>query len=278
MNFPENGFTFYFGGAGGSARKALQQMQEPDVMLSYATKNNTPWSCGSLFVDSGGYSVMMKDDEHDHPWPDEYLDYVESSGADYFALQDYPCEPDVLERYGNSAETHQHLSLEASAWLFVRAEEREIEAEPVCVLQGWDTQDYLDCIDLYREGGILTEYVGIGSVCRRNAEADIREVILAVADALPGHRLHAFGVKVDVLKYPDVVDVLTSADSLAYDWSYAKEIPGPRWHQVTHNYLEYKRKIADAIGRPDEAVVEDGQQRLGIEPAAVAAVGVGGDD
>lgn len=240
-----NDFTFYFGAASGSARKVLRQMEEPDVMISYTTQNNQPWDCESLFIDSGGYSLMKHIGKHDHA--DDYLDYVERSGAEYFALQDYPCEPDILEKYDRSVQTHQYMSLEAGCHTLVRAQERGIDAKPVAVLQGWDLEDYYNCLRIYDRGGLMTDYVGIGSVCRRNAAADIREIIVAMRQCLPRQKLHAFGVKKDVLGYRDVRQALDSADSLAYDWSYTKDVPGPRWHQVTHNYLEFKRSLGGAF-------------------------------
>lgn len=238
-------FTFFFGAASGSARKALQRLEEPNVMLSYATENNQPWDCETLFIDSGGYSLMIQTGEHDPA--DDYLDYIESVEPEYFALQDFPCEPDVLEKYGRSVMDHREFSVEAQAQCLAWAEDRGIESEPVAVLQGWELDDYLHCIDRFEQEGVLTDYVGIGSVCRRHAEDDIKDIVQAIHARIPNRRLHAFGVKKSVLEIPGVVDALASADSLAYDWSYAKDIPGPRWHQVAHNYLEFKKSIVEAV-------------------------------
>ena len=57
-------FTFYFGASSGSSRKALQQLQEPHLMLNYATQNNQPWDVEELFTDSGGYSFMKGKGEY----------------------------------------------------------------------------------------------------------------------------------------------------------------------------------------------------------------------
>lgn len=242
-------FTFYYGAASGSARKAMQQLEEPNIMLSYATENNEPWDCENLFIDSGGYSLML--DTGDHPPADEYLDYVESADPEYFALQDFPCEPEVLEEYGRSVMNHREFSLEYSAQVLTYARERGLDSEPVAVLQGWDPEDYRKCIDRYEQEGLLTDTVGIGSVCRRHADADIRDVVLTVREAIPDRRIHAFGVKRDVLSHPDVLDALDSADSLAYDWSYEREVSGPWWHQVAYNYLRFESQLYEVLEEPE---------------------------
>lgn len=245
-------FRFYFGAASGSARKALQQMEEPHVMLSYATQNNQRWpGIDALFVDSGGYSLMLDTGTHDSAA--KYLDYVESVRPAYFALQDFPCEPEILDEYGRSVFKQQELSVEYSASVLAMARDRGIteRSEPVAVLQGWEPEDYARSIERYRDEGLLTDYVGIGSVCRRNADADIAEIVRVVRSRLPNRKIHAFGVKRDVLSRPAVLRMLDSADSLAYDWSYERTLSGPWWHQVALNYLQFKERLYDVVGGSD---------------------------
>jgi hypothetical protein len=250
-------FRFYFGAASGSARKTVRQLQEPDLMISYATDKNSAIDCENLFIDSGGYSLMLDTGTHDPP--PKYLSYIEDQSPDIFALQDFPCEPDIMEEYDRSVEGHQERTIEYHAEGLARMEEYDIDASPLAVLQGWETDDYLRCIDRFEDEGLILDHMGIGSVCRRHAASDIRDIILAVRKRLPDCHLHAFGVKTNVLKFPDVLQPLDSADSLAYDWSYTKTVPGPRWHQVTKNYLEFKEQISDTIDTtPDD--LRDEQQ------------------
>lgn len=213
-------FTFYFGAACGSSRKALRQLEEPNVMLNYATKNNQPWDgIQRLFIDSGGYSFMVGKGEYETS-DRRYLKHIRDYCPEIFALRDYPCEPDVLDEHGRTVEDHQQRTLARHINLLDLIDDTPVPGQPVAVLQGWTIDDYVECVDLFRDHGVLTDYVGIGSVCRRHQEAEIRRVILAVADALPnGTDLHAFGVKADVLDYPDVRAVLTSADSMAFQYS-----------------------------------------------------------
>lgn len=95
-------FTFYYGAASGSARKALRRLDEKNVMINYATANNTRWDgIENLFVDSGGYSFMKGKGEYETSEA-AYLDYVTKVSPEVFALRDYPCEPDILEKFDRS--------------------------------------------------------------------------------------------------------------------------------------------------------------------------------
>lgn len=242
-------FTFYFGAASGSSRKTLKLMNEPDVMISHHTKNNSPWPCNSLFIDSGGYSLMQKTGKH--PPVNKYLTYVKNNSPELWAYQDYPCEPDILEDYNRTVEDHIEYTVERAHENRKVASEMEIGATPVVVLQGWKPNDYLHCLDLLKDRGLVKNdtYVGVGSVCGRNAQEDIKQIIEAISDELHDkNKIHAFGVKQDVLKYGELVNVLDSADSLSYDWDYSASFPGPRWHQVCYNYMEMKKRIARSMG------------------------------
>lgn len=259
-----DGFTFYFGAASGSSRKALRQLEEPNVMLNYATKNNRPWDgIERLFIDSGGYSFMKGMGEYETT-DSEYLDFVERHEPEIFALRDYPCEPDVLSEHGRTVDDHQQRTLARHIHLHDLLDNSAVESRPLAVLQGWRLHEYLECIDLFRDHGVLTDRVGIGSVCRRNQEAEIRRVILAIREELPDSvELHAFGVKSSVLKYPDVRAGLASADSQSYEmqaqWStlHAKGAGSKTFRDSALEYLKQKRRIDVLLaGESDDATTQ----------------------
>lgn len=255
-----NEFTFYFGAASGSSRKALRQLEEPNVMLNYATKNNKPWSgIERLFIDSGGYSFMKGKGEYETS-DAEYLEFIDEHQPEVFALRDYPCEPDVLDEHGRRVEDHQRRTLDRHQNLLDLIADSRVESEPLAVLQGWHVDDYLRCVDLFRDHGVLTDRVGIGSVCRRNQEAEIRRVILAVRDALPSKiGIHAFGVKSSVLQYPDVREALTSADSQSYEmqaqWGslHAKGAGRKTFRDSALEYLKQRRRIEELLAGEQDA-------------------------
>jgi len=243
-------FRFFFGAASGQSRAALRRLDEPDVMINYATQNNEPWDgIDRLFVDSGGYSFMKGKGEYGTS-DREYLEWLAARDPHRWALRDYPCEPDVLEAHGRSVEDHQQMSLDRHRSLLSQADEFNISGEPVAVLQGWSVDDYLRAVDQYRDHGLLTDHVGVGSVCRRHSEAEIAAILTRVADALPGRvSLHAFGVKTSVLKQPPVREVLSTSDSLAYDFAARRRVAAEldarsfRWQDVAREMLQTRFRL-----------------------------------
>lgn len=250
---------FYFGCASGSARKALQKMEEPNVMLNYATENNTPFeTIDHLFVDSGGYSQL-----HTHygyqSSDNEYLSYLAEHNPEWFVLRDYPCEPGLLSQLNRTVRDHQQRTTEHHRRLLDAYSDRNLSANPVAVLQGWSPSQYLTHLDELRSEGVLTQYVAIGSLCRRHDTDTVARIIHQVRDALPSrHRLHAFGVKTSVLRYPRIVEALDSADSTAYDFRTRMEESQSSWREQVYHYLTMKREIDACLS--DEGVQRSLQQ------------------
>lgn len=273
-----DGFTFYFGAASGSTRKALRELQEPNVMLNYATKLNKPWwGIERLFVDSGGYSFILGKGEYGTS-NEAYLDFIAEHEPELFALRDYPCEPEVLTEHDRTVAGHQTMTTDRHVALLDAIDARGIDAQPVAVVQGWDPTDFAEHVDELRDHGCLTDYVAIGSVCRRNQEASIREVIRSVEAAVPsGTDLHAFGVKGSVLQFPDVREALTSADSQSFDmrarWETTHTFDASMsWRDPALEYLKQRRRIRTILAGHEDA--ETSQQRL---PAVVADGGEPGE-
>jgi len=240
---------FYYGAASGSARKALRQMEEPNVMINYATQNNNPWEeIENLFVDSGGYSFILGKGEYTTS-NREYLEYVEEHQPEIFALRDYPCEPDVLEEHDRTVEEHQEKTIEKHKELRELMEEFDIDWKPLSVIQGWELEDYLNHIDRLKEEDLITEHIGIGSVCRRGQDEEIRRIILEVSKALPDRcKIHAFGVKSNILRFAEMSKILHSSDSQAFDMAsrYSQKISGNgsrSFRDDTLQYLKFKKEI-----------------------------------
>lgn len=125
------------------------------------------------------------------------------------------CEPWILSKaagwLGGTVAAHQAWTVRNL--LELRAAAPDLPFVPV--LQGWDRDDYLRCVDLYLAAGVdltVEPIVGVGSVCRRQATDEIT----AIFAALDGIRCHGFGVKsAGLAKYGHL---LASADSMA--WSF----------------------------------------------------------
>ena len=133
--------------------------------------------------------------------------------------QDWMCEDFVLEVTGLDISTHQHLTIHRYDRLL-----EELGNPPVAiipVLQGYDPQDYVRHIRQYGDRLKLNQWVGVGSVCKRNAKPEsIRLVLQAIKRERPDLRLHGFGLKLSCLKLGGIRELLYSADSAAADlWS-----------------------------------------------------------
>jgi hypothetical protein len=157
-------------------------------------------------------------------------------GLDFAAPQDWMCEPVMLARTGLSVREHQERTI--SNFLELRRLAPGLPIIPV--LQGWTIEDYLTCLDLYRQAGcdLASEpRMGLGSVCRRQATAEIAHLVHTLAAV--GLKLHGFGVKTRGLSR--YADGLASADSMA--WSYRARrsipLPGCTTHRNCANCLIY---------------------------------------
>lgn len=135
--------------------------------------------------------------------------------------QDYMCEPFILARTGLSVPAHQRLTIER--YDAIRALVPATYILPV--LQGFAPAEYVAHIAQYGERLRYGQWVGVGSVCKRNANVDaIAEIFLAIKGERPDLRLHAFGLKKTALESSLVRSLVYSADSMA--WSYAARREG----------------------------------------------------
>jgi len=103
----------------------------------------------------------------------------------------------------------------------------------VPVVQGWQREDYLACVDLYTAAGVdlaAVPVVGLGSVCRRQATGEAAEIVDALHSVGVGH-LHGFGIK--ILGLRRYGQRLTSADSMAWSIAARYQPPLPGCTHVT---------------------------------------------
>jgi hypothetical protein len=202
-----------------------------------------PYAHGPWALDSGGFTELSTHGSwRNGPTPRQYVNrvrrYRDNIGhLAWAAPQDWMCEPFITGITGLTVAEHQRRTVDNFCEL--RALDDDLPFIPV--LQGYRLDDYLTCIDLYRQAGIdLTTYpvVGLGSVCRRQATTEIAHIINAIRDAGITH-LHGFGVKTAGLRRYG--HHLISSDSLA--WSYAARrdnpLPGCTTHKNCANCMRY---------------------------------------
>ncbi|BEL07856.1 hypothetical protein Q0Z83_060470 [Actinoplanes sichuanensis] len=236
--------TFYLGTHETSWLGAAQMPTDACLFVSHRRLNerrSLPSARVNWALDSGGFTELQMYGEW-RTTPQQYVAAVRRYDAEigrleWAAPQDWMCEPIVISggKAGPvtfagtklSVEEHQRRTVDN----FIQLSELwgdDFTNPFMPVLQGYERDDYLRCWDRYDAAGIsLGNYpvVGLGSVCRRQAEDEIGDIVttlLALDEGLP---VHGFGVKLRGLeKYGHL---LNTADSMAwsYDARYAAPLP-----------------------------------------------------
>lgn len=183
---------------------------------------------GPWIMDSGAFSELARHGRYTST-PQEYAAEVRrwatNGSAPLLAAvtQDWMVEPAMLAKTGLTIAAHQRLTIE-------RFDQIKTAIGGACylmpVLQGWTVDDYLRHITMYGAERLpYGAWVGVGSVCKRQGDpAAILAILRAIKDAHPDLRLHGFGVKMTSLQYPEIRDLLYTADSMA--WSFAARYEG----------------------------------------------------
>jgi hypothetical protein len=202
-------------------------LTDKPLFVSYSTLSRrktmqTPTCRWAL--DSGGFTELNKYGRWSF-YAEEYaagvrriIEMAGMQGPDFVAIQDWMCEPFVLEKTGLSIKQHQFLT--CMSLIELREIAPEIPWMPV--LQGWGFQSYIDHAEIYRRFGFdLTQefVVGVGSVCRRHDTQIAEDVLLALASE--GIRCHGFGFKSNGLLRSH--QNLASADSMAWSFTARRE-------------------------------------------------------
>lgn len=194
-------------------------------------------------LDSGGFTELSTFGTWLHgPTPQQYAARVrryrdEIGGLEWAAPQDWMCEPVIVAKTGLSVTEHQRRTVDN----YLQLRDLAPDLPFVPVVQGWSTDDYLRCVDLYTAAGIdLTDppatdaadntdaavapMVGLGSVCRRQATGQAEDIVNAL-HSIGVTRLHGFGIK--VLGLHRYGHRLASADSMAWSFSARRSAPLP---------------------------------------------------
>lgn len=220
----------------------------PRVMLSYnfiRTLKN-PWKIDIPFMlDSGAFSVIQK--YRGYPFgPCDYAMAIQEWKPDVAWTMDYPCEPSIRKKGLYSPREAQEFTIINQDVLL------ELGVQTQMVVQGWTVADYLENLDKIKDAGLLTERLGIGSICRRGQTQEILRVIKAIHNNVPGWvKLHGFGVKINILRGEGRF-LLYSADSTSWAYSWMKFTRNQRTQkEKTVGLHKYINAIEPLLGAPE---------------------------
>jgi hypothetical protein len=199
-----------------------------------------PLGAGAWIMDSGAFTELSMHGKY-RASVDDYAAQIARWRHDptlkAVVAQDYMCEPFILSKTGLTVREHQRLTIER----FTRLRELVDHVYVMPVLQGYLIENYLDHIDQYDGRLPIGAYVGVGSVCKRNADPKAIELILdAIKNKRPDLRLHGFGLKTTALGSKVVRHLLHSSDSMA--WSFAA-----RWEGRNRNSWMEAKAYADKV-------------------------------
>ena len=196
--------------------------------------------------------------------------------------QDFMCEPFILAKTGLTIADHQRLTIHRydrlleelsilsskkalnleQSYSFVYDDfdvdedgwdeyEEPTKNHPYLmpVLQGFEPADYVEHLRQYSDRIAYGQWVGVGSVCKRNSRPTaIEAILIAIKTARPDIRLHGFGLKSTALKSPIVWDLLHSADSMAASYNARRNPHEGKGRNDPRAALEY----AQALKCPDQ--------------------------
>jgi hypothetical protein len=214
---------------------------------------------GKWILDSGAFTEISSHGKYRHSVEDYHKKICKyaSKGELLIAVsQDWMCEPFIIERTGLSTAEHQQLTIERYKALL--ALKPIVPVMPV--IQGYTVSDYVkhlaDYGDLLQQG----QWVGVGSVCKRNSSPDeVHEILRTIKLIRPDLKLHGFGLKMLALERPAIRDMLYSTDSMA--WHYPRKFT-PQLDEITLAH-DYQAKINSPGKRqaPKTAGAGNGQGR-----------------
>jgi hypothetical protein len=187
-------------------------------------------SFGLRFLDCGGYLMLQK--YGDYPFSvTNYANLVARLTPHFYATMDFACEPNLVDQAKSKIKTVRGR-IEATVTNAVKLAEWEnqLPGQMVPVIQGYTLREYLLCLLLYREVGLIRDYMAVGSMCQRTNSKELSELIPGIyhaAQRLGCTKLHFFGLKLSPsLEIYD--EMIYSRDSAVAMDSYDNEVRARR--------------------------------------------------
>lgn len=194
------------------------------VSVNRVRNRKSPFSVRDWIMDSGAFTEISTHGKYRHSvqhYAEQIRRWKDNGNLLAAVAQDFMCEAHILKITGLTIPEHQRLTIERYDALL--AEQTGVYILPV--LQGFAPVDYMMHVIQYGDRLKPGQWVGVGSICKRNGNpAQVLGVLRAIKAVRPDLKLHGFGLKTTALSNPAVVALLHTADSMA--WSFAARREG----------------------------------------------------
>jgi len=151
-----------------------------------------------------------------------YVKFAEtySDLFDYIVAPDVPCSVSEIKLPN---EERIKLTVENTIEFLSNFSERK---KVIAVVQGYKPKDYETCCRLYKEKGIQTRKIGIGSLrlyryTKKNINT-ILQIINTVKRNFVSSKIHAFGLNMHFLSVTEIVNDISSTDSATWVIVYSR--------------------------------------------------------
>lgn len=215
------------------------------VSVNRLRNRKGPFIVGDWIMDSGAFTEISRHGKYRHDvasYASEIRRWSGNGNLLAAVAQDFMCEPFILAKTGMTVQQHQALTIDRYDALV--GEKTGIYIMPV--LQGFEPEQYVRHLVNYGKRIAPSEWVGVGSVCKRNGDPRaVARVLHAIKLARPDLRLHGFGLKTTALADPLVRSLLHTADSMAWSFAARRERPGSQ-----NDWREAKRWSDSIATRP----------------------------
>lgn len=213
---------------------------------------------GYHWLDMGGFTALNRWGRYPFTVGNA-MNLVAYLAPDFYATMDYPCEPEINRLDGLSSNRERIELTVQNAQAMAEMEEMVPGSIMVPVIQGYTLEEYKYCIDLYREAGLIRDYMAVGSMCRRINSAELHTLIPEIAKyaARAGcTKLHFFGLKLSPA-LEDLDQYIWSRDSAvaldAYDAELRAKRNGRRWPRGQE---EKRAAFVSFLGRVEDLNLE----------------------
>ena len=231
------------------------------VSANLIERRRSLFGANEWIMDSGAFTRLARG--LDHLPVDDYAAlanrFAGCGTLEAVVTQDKMCEPFVLERVGATVAEHQRWTTER--WLTLRG---MVRPYLMPVIQGWTPADYAAHTEALSPHLDFGQWVGVGSVCKRQSRPDsLAAVLEAIHGIRPDLRLHGFGVKITAYRSSRVTEHLATADSMA--WSFAARYDA--YHGRDTHGANSLQACLDYIDRID-AIKPDGVHQMTLDTGA----------